>query len=108
MDLKVIKTPAQYKAVLEEAERLVANDPRRGTDQAERLELLTLLIEDYEKRNYVFPQTDPIDAIEFRMAEQGLRQRDLVPLLGSRSRVSEVLARKRPLTIQMIRSLSQG
>ena len=66
------------------------------------------MIEDYEKRSFSFDALDPVDAIEFRMSEQGLRQKDLVPLIGSRSRVSEVLARKRPLTVQMIRSLSTG
>jgi HTH-type transcriptional regulator / antitoxin HigA len=108
MDLKVIQSSDQYKAVLHEAESLVARDPKEGSSEADRLELLTLLVEDYEKRHFPFRTPDPIEAIEFRMSEQGLRQKDLVPLLGSRSRVSEVLSRKRPLTVQMIRSLSQG
>jgi HTH-type transcriptional regulator / antitoxin HigA len=67
-----------------------------------------VLVEDFERRHFAMSSPDPIDAIEFRMAEQGLRQKDLVPLLGSRSRVSEVLARKRPLTVQMIRALNTG
>lgn len=108
MDMKVIKSEREYHAALEEAERLVELDPESTTREAERLELLTLLLEDYEKRNFPFDVPDPIDAIEFRMSEQGLRQKDLVPLIGSRSRVSEVISRKRPLTVQMIRSLSIG
>jgi HTH-type transcriptional regulator / antitoxin HigA len=108
MKPSVIKTHEDYKAVLQEAEDLVARDPAAGTTDADRLQLLTLLVEDFERRHFAFPNPDPIDAIEFRMGEQGLRQKDLVPLLGSRSRVSEVLARKRPLTVQMIRALSTG
>lgn len=106
MDYKVIKTEDQYEATLAVAEQLVARDPEVGSTDAERLELLSLLIEDYEKRNFPFRKPDPISAIRFRMEEQGLRQADLAPLLGSRSRVSEVLAGKRPLTVQMIRALS--
>mgnify|MGYP001551155890 CR=1 FL=1 len=108
MELSVIKTYDQYKGVLQEAEHLVARDPATGTAEASRLELLTVLVEDFERRHFAMPIPDPIDAIEHRMVEQGLRQKDLVPLLGSRSRVSEVLARKRPLTVQMIRALNTG
>lgn len=108
MEPKVIKNEADYHLTLQEAEQLVARDPAPGSKDADRLELLTVLIEDFERHQYSFESPDAIDAIEFRMQEQGLRQRDLVPLIGSRSRVSEVLARKRPLTVQMIRSLSTG
>src|SRR5258708_6824948 len=98
MEPRVIKSDRDYHAVLHDAEQLVARDPAAGSSDADRLELLTLLIEDYERRQFPFETPDPIDAIDFRMHEQGLRQKDLVALLGSRSRVSEVLARKRPLT----------
>jgi len=108
MELSVIKTYDQYKTVLHSAELLVSLDPATGTREADRLELLTVLVEDFERRHFALDTPDPIDAIEFRMTEQGLRQKDLVPLLGSRSRVSEVLARKRPLTVQMIRGLNAG
>lgn len=108
MEPKVIKNDREYHAVLQEAEGLVTRDPAPGSRDADRLELLTVLIEDYERRQFPFETPDPVDAIEFRMHEQGLRQKDLVPLIGSRSRVSEVLARKRPLTVQMIRSLATG
>jgi HTH-type transcriptional regulator/antitoxin HigA len=108
MELKILKTEIEHKTALQEAERLVALDPPTGTPDGERLALLALLIEDYEKRAYQFEALDPIEIIEFRMSEQGLRQKDLVPMLGSRSRVSEVLGGKRPLTVQMIRALSSG
>ena len=108
MDYKIIKADEQYEVALAEAERLVARDPAAGSPDAERLELLSLLIEDYEKRCFPIEAPTPVSAIRFRMEEQGLRQADLVPLLGSRSRVSEVLAGKRPLTVQMIRALSDG
>lgn len=108
MDYKVIKNDDDYEATLAVAEELVARDPAIGTPEAERLELLSLLIEDYEKRSFPIEAPNPIGAIRFRMEEQGLRQADLVPLLGSRSRVSEVLAGKRPLTVQMIRALSNA
>ena len=74
MDLKVIKSSDQYKVVLREAEELVARDPAEGSTDAERLELMTVLIEDYEKRHFPFRSPDPIEAIEFRMSEQGLRR----------------------------------
>lgn len=108
MIYRVLKTEIEHREALQEAEALVMVDPVPGTDEAERLELLTLLIEDYEKRAFSFEDLDPLDVIEFRMVEQGLRQKDLVSMLGSRSRVSEVLAGKRALTVQMIRALSVG
>ena len=105
---KVIKTDRDYRAYLAEIERLAVSDPAPNSREWERLELLVLLVEAYEKETFPFEKPDPIEAIEFRMNEQGLRQADLVPYFGSRSRVSEVLARKRPLTVQMIRDISQG
>jgi len=107
-EIKVIKNNTQYHTMLRDAEHLVSLDPSPLSQEAERLELLSVLIEDYEKKNFPFDLPDPIDAIEFRMKEQGLRQIDLAPLLGSRSRVSEILSRKRPLTVPMIRSISTG
>lgn len=109
MNARIIRSKTEYKEFLNKAERLVALDPEPNTADADQLDLITLLIEDFEKRTFTSLTIDPIDpieALEFRMSEQGLRQKDLVPILGSRSRVSEVLARKRPLTLQMIRALS--
>lgn len=108
MHIGIIKTQEAYRDALARVETLALLDPDHGTPDAEQLELLALLVEDYERRNYPIDAPDPVSAIEFRMAEQGLRQRDLVPMLGSRSRVSEVLGRKRPLTLPMIRALSEG
>ncbi len=106
MEPKIIKTEAEHKAYLAEVERLASEDPLPGTQQGDRLELLAKLVEDYEKERYRFDRPDPISAIRFRMEEQGLRQKDIAPLLGGKNRASEVLAGKRPLTIAMIRALS--
>lgn len=108
MELKIINTEEQYKKSLKEVERLIALDPTPGTPEADRLELLAKIIEIYEKEHFHFDLPDPIEAIRFRMEEQGLMQRDLVPFMGSKSKVSEVLSGKRPLTIQMIRALHKG
>lgn len=105
---KIIKTDQQYRAYLAEVDRLAADDPAPGTADGDRLELLAKLVEDYEKERFRFKRPDPIDAIRFRMEEQGLRQIDLAPLLGGRNRVSEVLAGKRPLTVAAIRALSDA
>jgi len=105
---RVIKTDAEYRAVLGEVEKLAEHDPEVGTEDGDRLELLTLLVQEYELRKYGEPKADPIEAIIFRMEQQNMNQRDLVPYLGSRSRVSEVLARKRPLTLSMMRALHSG
>src|ERR1700733_4411010 len=108
MEIRVIRSKEEHQKALNEVERLVLKDPATQTAEGDRLELLALLIEDYEKKAFPIDTPDPIEAIEFRMEEQGLKQRDLVPFLGSKSRVSEVLGRKRPLTVQMIRPLSEG
>ncbi|MBI3916548.1 MAG: helix-turn-helix domain-containing protein [Betaproteobacteria bacterium] len=108
LEAKIIKTEDQYRAYLAEVDRLAADDPVPGTADGDRLELLAKLVEDYEKERFRFRRPDPIDAIRFRMEEQGLRQKDLAPLLGGRNRVSEVLAGKRPLTVSAIRALSDA
>ncbi len=105
---KVIRSPEDYEAALSEISRLVDRDPTPGTSDGERLELQTVLVRDYESRTLPRVTVDPVDAIQFRMEQQGLRQRDLVPYIGSKSKVSEVLARKRPLTLSMIRALHTG
>ena len=108
MDARIIKTNVAYKRALEEAESLIALDPDPRTDEAERLDLLSLLIEKYESEKFPIELPDPLEAIKFRMDEQGLRQRDLIPFIGSKSKVSEVLAGKRSLTVSMIRALHEG
>lgn len=105
---RIIKTEGQYRTYLVEVDRLATDDPAPGTADGDRLELLAKLIEDYEKERFKFRRPDPVEAILFRMQERGLRQKDLVPILGGKNRVSEVLARKRPLTLAMVRALSDS
>jgi HTH-type transcriptional regulator/antitoxin HigA len=105
MRIKPIKTEADYEAALEEVERLFGAKP--NTPEADRLEVLTTLIEAYEERHYPIPLPDPIEAILYHMESRGLERRDLEPFIGSRARVSEVLNRRRPLTMEMIRSLNK-
>lgn len=107
-DLGVLKSPEQYETTLNELEQLMESNPTPGSKELDRLELLTVLLKDYERRNFSFTPNDPVDAIEFRMAEQRLRQKDLAPFLGGKNRVSEILNRRRPLTLDMIRALHAG
>lgn len=108
IDAKVIRSEEQHQDYLAEIERLIACAPLPGSENADSLELLSVLVEAYENKKYPIEAPDPVSAILFRMQEQGLKQADLVPYFGTRSRVSEVLARKRPLTVNMIRALSSG
>ena len=107
MVIRIIKTKAQHKEALKEIARLALLDPAPETSDGLRLELLAKLVEDYESARFEFAKPDPIDAILFRMEERGLRQKDLVRVLGGKNRASEVLARKRPLTLPMIRALHE-
>lgn len=108
IEAKVIRSEEQHQDYLLEIQRLISCEPMPGSELSENLELLSVLVEAYENQKYPVEALDPIDAITFRMQEQGLKQADLVPYFGTRSRVSEVLARKRPLTVNMIRALSSG
>jgi len=108
MEMKVIKTDSEYQFALSELERLIDLDPDPGEKDADKLELQSLLIESYETEHFPIDLPDPIDAIEFVMDQRELSQKDLIPFLGSRSKVSEVLSRKRPLTLSMIRALNKG
>lgn len=105
MEPRIIKTDDQYRHFRNEVEKLAVLDPDPETSQGLRLELLAKLVEDYEKARFVFARPDPIDAILFRMEQQGLRQKDIAPLLGGKNRASEVLSRKRRLTRSMISAL---
>jgi HTH-type transcriptional regulator/antitoxin HigA len=104
----IIKSHEEYRELVEEAKQLSMLDPDDNTPEADRLELLALLITDYQDKHFKFEATDAVDAIEFRMDQQGLKPKDLIPYLGSRSKVSEVLSRKRPLSLKMIRALHEG
>src|SRR5713101_4353523 len=107
MDISVIKTKQQHRRYLEEVDRLVALDPDPRTAEGARLELLAKLVEDYEKEHFKFRKPDPVEAILFRMEEQGLRQADIAGIVGGKNRASEVLSRKRPLTLAMVRALHE-
>jgi HTH-type transcriptional regulator/antitoxin HigA len=108
MDILVrpIHTEEDYDAALERVGTLMNAEP--GTPEGDQLDVLVTLIEAYEARHWPIAAPDPIDAIRERMEQKGLRQRDLEPMIGSRGRVSEVLSRKRALTLPMIRRLSAG
>jgi HTH-type transcriptional regulator/antitoxin HigA len=105
---KLIKTDADYHRALAEAERLIDLDPLPGTKAGDRLELLTFLISHYEESRFPIELPDPVEAIKFRMEQQGLRPRDLVPYIGSAEKVSAVLKGESRLTLKMIRSLHYG
>jgi HTH-type transcriptional regulator/antitoxin HigA len=105
---KVIKTEQEYQNALERIGELMKADPAEGTRAADELELLALLVERYEEEHFPIDPPDPIDAIRFRMDQMGLRNKDLVPYIGSASKVSEVLNHKRDLSLKMIRKLTDG
>jgi HTH-type transcriptional regulator/antitoxin HigA len=104
MDIRPIRTKADYRAALKEVEHLWEAEP--GTPEGDHVDVLVTLIEAYEAKHFPIPAPDPIAAIEFMMEQKGLTRRDLEPAIGSRGRVSEVLTRKRPLTLPMVRELS--
>jgi HTH-type transcriptional regulator / antitoxin HigA len=108
MEPKVIGSKEEYHESLRELERLMDLRPEPGSSDWDKLQLFSTLIEVYETQEFEFDIPDPIDAILYRMEEQGLRQKDLVPFIGSKSKVSEILSGKRPLTLSMIRKLHEG
>ena len=106
MNIKPIKTKADYRAALKEIEGLMM--ARANTPEGERLDVLATLVEAHERKHYQMALPDPIEAIKFRMESQGLKPRDLQPMIGGLSRVYEVLNYTRPLTLPMIRRLHEG
>ena len=106
MEIKPIKTDSEYHAALAEIDRLF--DVADGTPEADRLEVLVLLVENYEATHHPIPSPDPIAFLLYIMENRGLTRKDLEPYIGSRGRVAEVLNRARPLTLAMIRLLSSG
>lgn len=105
--VKPIRSEADYQAALAQIEKIFGAAPDSPAGQM--LDILTVLVEDWERRqNYEIPSPDPISAIKFRMEQKGLTQRDLIPYIGSLSKVSEVLSGKRNLSISMIRALNKG
>jgi HTH-type transcriptional regulator/antitoxin HigA len=101
--VRPIRTERDYEAALKEVERLWG--AKSGSPEGDRLDVLATLIEAYEDEHYPMDPPDPVEAIKFRMEQQGLTRKDLEPLIGTRTRVAEVLNRKRGLSIEMIRRL---
>lgn len=106
MNIKIIKNENEYKAALARIEELF--DIQEGDPREDELELLYMLVEKYESENYRIDLPDPIEAIKFRMEQSGINRKDLAKYIGSVSKVSEVLSRKRPLSLSMIRALHEG
>lgn len=106
MQIKPIKTEEDNRAALARIEQLW--DVKPNTPEADELEVLATLVDAFEDAHYPIDVPDPIEAIRFRMEQQGLEDKDLVPYLGQRSRVTEVLNRQRRLSIAMIRKLNEG
>ena len=106
MDIKPIKTDADYRAALKEIESLMMAET--DTPEGERLDILVTLVEAYEKRHFPLDLPDPVEAIKFRMDQMGLSPKDLEPMIGRLNRVYEVLNHKRPLTLKMIWKLHRG
>lgn len=105
MDVTPIKIEADFRAALAEIERLWDAEPE--TPDGDRLDIIMTLVEAYERRHHPMPPSDPIAAIEFMMEQRGMTRADLEPIIGSSGRVSEVLNRRRALSVSMIRRLSE-
>ena len=105
MNLKPIRTRKDYQQALERLE--VIFDAKKGTDQGDELEILGILIEQYENEHFPIDLPDPIEAIKFRMEQMGYTQTDLARVVGLKSRASEILNRKRKLSLDMIRQLHE-
>lgn len=106
MEIKPIRTKADYKAALTQVSALIDIDPAINTPDGDRLDVLVTLIQAYEAKHFKIDAADPVEAIKFRMEQGGLTIKDLEPMIGRSNRVYEVLNRKRPLTLRMIRKLS--
>lgn len=103
--LKPIRTKKEYKAALERVYELMQMNLRKDSDEYNELDLLTILLEKYEEENYPIDLPDPVEAIKFRLEQLNLDTSELAKILGSKSRASEILNRKRKLSISMIRTL---
>ena len=103
MDWKVIKTKAEYNKALKRT--IAIFQAESGTSESDELELLLVLIKDYEDKHIILPEVDPIDAIKLKMEERGLKAKDLEPLIGSKGHVSSILSGRRELTLKMAQKL---
>ena len=108
MEVKAIRTEADYLAALREVSALIDLDPAADSAEGERLDVLGTLVQAYEAKHHPIDPPDPIEAIKFRMEQAGMTVKDLVPYIGPLNRVYEVLAYKRSLSLSMIRRLSEG
>ncbi len=108
MQIKPIHNEEEYEKALERVDELMALDPDLGTPESDELEVLALLIEKYEEKAWMIEEPDPIEAIKLRMEQMNLKQKDLVPYIGNKSKVSEVLNRKVGLSLSMIYNLAKG
>ena len=108
MQLKILKTEKDYDNALNKIDELMKLNPKLGTPESDELEILALLIEKYEELNWNIETPDPIEAIKYRMEEMNLKQKDLIPYIGNKSKVSELLNRKISLSLTMVRNLSQA
>lgn len=106
MEIAPIKSNRDYRRVLKEIEKLMS--ARRNSPEGDRLDVLVTLVEAWELRHYRLDLPDPIEAIKYHMEQTGLQPKDLIPFIGSRNRVHEVLNRRRELTLGMIRRLHEG
>lgn len=105
MEIKPIKTEKDYEKALERLELIFDADP--NSKEGDEAEILSLLIENFENKHYPIDSPDPIEAIKIRMEEMNLKQKDLVGIIGGKSRVSEILNKKKRLTVDMIRELER-
>jgi HTH-type transcriptional regulator/antitoxin HigA len=108
MDIRPLRTEEDYKAALAAVSALVDADPAPGTPDGDRLEILSLLVERYEAAHFPLESPNPVEAIKFRMEQQGLTVSDMQPYIGNTNRVYEVLNGKRSLSLAMIRRLHEG
>jgi HTH-type transcriptional regulator/antitoxin HigA len=108
MEITPIRTETDYRAALRVVSELMDQDPSPDTPEGERLDVLSTLIEAYERKHHPIDLPDPVEAIKFRMDQAGLSIKDLEPMIGQPNRVYEVLSHKRPLTLRMIRNLNKG
>ena len=108
MQLKILKTEKDYDKALNRIDELMELNPKLGTPESDELEILALLVEKYEELNWNIETPDPIEAIKYRMEEMNLKQKDLIPYIGNKSKVSELLNRKISLSLTMVRNLSQA
>jgi HTH-type transcriptional regulator/antitoxin HigA len=108
MEIKALRTEADYLAALREVSALIDLDPAADSAEGERLDVLGTLVQAYEAKHHPIDPPDPIEAIKFRMEQAGMTVKDLVPYIGPLNRVYEVLAYKRSLSLSMIRRLSEG